>query len=106
MRALTIPLLAIPATNWIPAFAGMTNKAVSSGFLSIVRQTDSQVTFEKLLLVSLRGAKRRGNLFNIFKNMRLLHFVRNDTCAVFQRSESGDLRQASKLIHAGDIMYA
>jgi peptidoglycan/xylan/chitin deacetylase (PgdA/CDA1 family) len=45
-------------------------------------------TYEKLPFASLRGAKRRGNLFNIHKIMRLLHFVRNDMCSVFQKSQA------------------
>jgi len=40
---------------------------------------------------SLRGAKRRGNLFVITGNLRLLHpamsGIRNDSMRIFQRSQ-------------------
>ncbi|MEN6332456.1 MAG: tetraacyldisaccharide 4'-kinase [Smithella sp.] len=56
----------------------------------ILTRSKKEETFEKLPLASLRGAKRRGNRTrgcNPLFCYRLLHFVRNDTCAVFQKSQ-------------------
>lgn len=52
-------------------------------------------TFAKHVFLSLRGAKRRGNLYNIHGLMRLLHGacterserIRNDERGVLQRSQ-------------------